>query len=473
MPNLISFEWLLLAAAFAYVSGRLYRNRAQGKAVLITAVVLLVLLPAMIGAFFGIYVGVATLAGLVLIFKAINRFMPDEKESTIGEAAPEQVTPAETRAPGDGHTIRVLRVSTTITPRAFISKHHPSAGDLPIRGGWGYSIEDAVVIDMDDPAVVDPSTFNGVGIEYVFVEKRIYDELIVTRQEADQYAGITWNLIKQRLMSVGDQKFDEMEFEVCGFRVADWNALKAEWEGPDGATSGSFDKEAHERKRQRLKGHYTATYYFDVTSFFGRQNLIFAARTSAAAGTKRDEEITRTGGENIQLVNADEGTFSILGLVVLRLFEPYIWKTQDVEQQTCRGADCRAYRRDDTSGRDIASVLVVDATDDPEEPNIEELNPSGVEALDRTLRTLVERDLVIAGTPVTEWMSSQLNETTSGKGLVTPYVVFEEGKKWQYITLRIRAKGRNVVVLGAFDFEAKATLAAPMFSMMRTIQICD
>ena len=46
--------------------------------------------------------------------------------------------------------------------------------DLPISGGWGYSEEDCVVIDMNDPTVDTGKTLDGTGVESVFVEKRIF-----------------------------------------------------------------------------------------------------------------------------------------------------------------------------------------------------------------------------------------------------------------------------------------------------------
>jgi len=46
--------------------------------------------------------------------------------------------------------------------------------DLPISGGWGYDIENACVIDKNDSTVIKGIPFDGVGVEYVFVEKRIY-----------------------------------------------------------------------------------------------------------------------------------------------------------------------------------------------------------------------------------------------------------------------------------------------------------
>ena len=69
--------------------------------------------------------------------------------------------------------------------------------DLPISGGWGYLEEDCVVIDMNDPIVDQDKTFDGTRIESIFVEKRIYAELIVFRNPDNQFSGIEWTKTRQ------------------------------------------------------------------------------------------------------------------------------------------------------------------------------------------------------------------------------------------------------------------------------------
>ena len=67
---------------------------------------------------------------------------------------------------------------TQLSPRE-VSDKYPGP-DLPIRGGWGYTKEDACIIDKNDP-IIDPDSpipFYGVGYEKIFVERRIYLELI-------------------------------------------------------------------------------------------------------------------------------------------------------------------------------------------------------------------------------------------------------------------------------------------------------
>ena len=158
---------------------------------------------------------------------------------------------------------------TELMPRAVLAKHFPrDCAELPIRGGWGFTKEDAVVIDKNDPIVNPAMPFDGVGIEYLFVEKRIYEELIINLPAGEKFSGITWDLITQGVVADGDRKFDHLEFEIRAFRDQDWEDLKAEWEGPNGCTSPNFDEEAHTKKRDSLQVCLRREYWFDITSFF-------------------------------------------------------------------------------------------------------------------------------------------------------------------------------------------------------------
>lgn len=143
-------------------------------------------------------------------------------------------------------------------------------GGLPIRGGWGYTKLDACIIDKNDP-LVDPSLpFDGVSVEYVFVEKRIYEEMIIFRPDGEKFSGIRWNLEEQNLLHEAERSFERFVFEITAFSENDWEELKAEFGGPQGYGTPSFDAEAHEKKRQEKMMHFTREFWFDITSFYGK-----------------------------------------------------------------------------------------------------------------------------------------------------------------------------------------------------------
>ena len=168
-------------------------------------------------------------------------------------------------------------IASRESPREIIAAD--SKIDLPIRGGWGYTQADACIIDKNDPVVDRTVPFDGVALEYLFVEKRIYEEMIIFRQGDEKFAGIRWDLDTQHLVTEGERSFDRLIFNITAFPCNDWEELKAEFEGPRGHDTSGFDEEAHERKRQKKIMHFTREFWFDITSFYG-QGLVITDKTT-------------------------------------------------------------------------------------------------------------------------------------------------------------------------------------------------
>ena len=160
---------------------------------------------------------------------------------------------------------KLLYTLTDLSPREAMDQY--PGPDLPIRGGWGYDQEDACIIDKNDP-IIDPDSpmpFYGVGYEKIFVERRIYMELITYRKGDERHSGIEWNMLGQNLTHIEDKPHDVLKYQVTGFKDSDWKVLKEEWEtsGPD------FDRMEHLRKREELKQNFEMEFWFEISSFYG------------------------------------------------------------------------------------------------------------------------------------------------------------------------------------------------------------
>ena len=154
------------------------------------------------------------------------------------------------------------------SPRLYLNN---SLGlDLPIGGGWGYSKDDCVVIDKNDPTVNAKLPFEGTQVEYTFVEKRIYAELIVFRQRGDQFSGIEWNMSLQKLQDIDNRKFDVLDFRVSALTDRDWEFLKRDWEKNDGYKDDEDGAKRHLDDRDLRTCFYDTQFWFDITSFYGR-----------------------------------------------------------------------------------------------------------------------------------------------------------------------------------------------------------
>ena len=156
------------------------------------------------------------------------------------------------------------------SPREILAADFKSLrGGLPIRGGWGYTKSDACIIDKNNPIIDSALPFDGVGVEYVFVEKRIYEEMIIFRPDGEKFSGIDWNLQEQSLLHEDGKSFDRLIFEITAFLENNWEELKAEFEGPQGHGTPDFSAEAHEKKRQEKMVRFTREFWFDITDFYG------------------------------------------------------------------------------------------------------------------------------------------------------------------------------------------------------------
>jgi hypothetical protein len=142
--------------------------------------------------------------------------------------------------------------------------------DLPIRGGWGYDFDTACVIDKNDSTVNPNMPFDGIAIEYVFVEKRIYEEMIIFRESHEKYSGIRWEFEKQELLSRDEKRYDKLFFDVLGFSDAIWDELTSRFEAIQ--KSGEFEKITELDAYRETKAYrFKREFCFDITSFYGHR----------------------------------------------------------------------------------------------------------------------------------------------------------------------------------------------------------
>jgi hypothetical protein len=155
------------------------------------------------------------------------------------------------------------------SPRQILETDFPACGSIPISGGWGYNRKDCVIIDKNDPSVPTYVSFDGVALEYLFVEKRIYEELIIFRDKKNQYSGIEWNLLKQELISDENNWFDYLSFEVTALPDSDWEYLKKDWENINQLFDSEDRVTQHQDEREKRTVRYIAEYWFEISSFYG------------------------------------------------------------------------------------------------------------------------------------------------------------------------------------------------------------
>ena len=160
-----------------------------------------------------------------------------------------------------------LQLITKESPRQIIFEDFKI--DLPIKGYWGYDIESACIIDRNDSIVSQEMPFNGVAVEYAFVEKRIYEEMVIFRGDDEKYSGIRWDLDKQELLFVNDKPYDKLVFNIVGFTDAVWDELTSRFEAiqKSGKLELISELDAY-RESKALK--LVREFYFEISSFYGK-----------------------------------------------------------------------------------------------------------------------------------------------------------------------------------------------------------
>lgn len=153
----------------------------------------------------------------------------------------------------------VSRLGDLDRPKAIYERFFPSVGTFPISGGWGYTMEDACVIEPSLHTCETP--FDFYTWENVIVEKRIFLECITTRAEGDEYNKLKWERDSQGLHSANGRSYDHLTYKVSGIPEVAWIEFQKEAEKASRAGS-SIDALI---KEVELKRHYFFTeYWFDI-----------------------------------------------------------------------------------------------------------------------------------------------------------------------------------------------------------------
>ena len=81
--------------------------------------------------------------------------------------------------------IHVKQINTQISLREVCASYTIPREEMPIKGGWGYTKEEAIIIDKNDPVVPKELPFDGIGLEYDILERRIDLEFTLLQDEKD------------------------------------------------------------------------------------------------------------------------------------------------------------------------------------------------------------------------------------------------------------------------------------------------
>ena len=132
--------------------------------------------------------------------------------------------------------------------------------NLPFNGGWGYIMEDAIVIDLEDSSSV-------VKLEYKIVDLLLRLELFYLRQIGDRFYDIQGKMNLQSLLSENGKIYDKLLFEhVCLYQT-DYDDLSNDYEQYE-SNPADYDYDfllEHNKKRISLMYHVKSEFFFDIS----------------------------------------------------------------------------------------------------------------------------------------------------------------------------------------------------------------
>ena len=154
-------------------------------------------------------------------------------------------------------------------PREILRQHFPRTADqCCFKGGWGYDSGEAVEVLEFDPEINPDEKFDGVSLEYAFIDKRIREELIFSRPEGERFEEISHQVLGQELHELDGVPHDFIEVEVTAYPEKEWNELKADWEAHDGYKDDPKGREANLERKEAVKVTYRTEFWFNIENFF-------------------------------------------------------------------------------------------------------------------------------------------------------------------------------------------------------------
>ena len=154
-------------------------------------------------------------------------------------------------------------------PREILREHFPrTANQCNFSGVWGYDADHATIIKEFDPEINPDEKFDGVSLEYAFIDKRIREELIFSRSEGERFEELDYTTIEQRLLDINGVPHDYILVEVTAYPEREWNELKVDWENHNCYEDDPEGREANLARKEACKITYQTEYYFNVSDFF-------------------------------------------------------------------------------------------------------------------------------------------------------------------------------------------------------------
>ncbi len=162
--------------------------------------------------------------------------------------------------------INVKQINTKDSFREACSSYTLPKLEIPIKGGWGFCKEEAIIIDKNNIATTKNSGFDWIELEYAIIDKLIHLEFFHLQNEEDRYRNIQWKIIQQELVKEQGSIFDKFLIRITALPLKAYISRRREWK--ENGRKPDFDKDWFLKKSQELTQYCEREYWFEITNSF-------------------------------------------------------------------------------------------------------------------------------------------------------------------------------------------------------------
>ena len=130
--------------------------------------------------------------------------------------------------------------------------------DLPVSGSWGYTPEQATIINALPEGMTLPQ------LQHMVTTIRAHLEMNITQEEDDRYGAINANEKAREEKSSETGLLNKVTYEITGIKEAPFNAFIKEYKA--GYGKEDFDLNEHFKKRKEATLTREVDHYFEVSA---------------------------------------------------------------------------------------------------------------------------------------------------------------------------------------------------------------
>jgi hypothetical protein len=124
--------------------------------------------------------------------------------------------------------------------------------ELPLSGGWGYSHEEATIIEASDISLLQT--------EHVIASMRAYLEMNLTQESENRYGNINLKELSRERVEIDGKNYDKVDYEVSAMLEATYNQFIQEYK--EGYGKEGFNMSLHFQRRKEETLCQEVTYWF-------------------------------------------------------------------------------------------------------------------------------------------------------------------------------------------------------------------